>query len=148
MLRDYEHHAKYYETDQMGCVHHSNFIRWMEEARIDMMEQMGCGYRSMEEAGILCPVLDVSCQYRAMVHFDDRILIRVRVKAYNGIRMNLSYEMRGRGNETLLAAGESSHCFLDRKGHPISLKRAYPAWDTAFIKTMESQDADPTERQI
>ena len=53
MLKEYEHHAQYYETDQMGCVHHSNFIRWMEEARIDMMEQMGCGYRAMEEAGIM-----------------------------------------------------------------------------------------------
>ena len=48
MLKEYEHHAQYYETDQMGCVHHSNFIRWMEESRIDMMEQMGCGYRNHE----------------------------------------------------------------------------------------------------
>ena len=42
MLKDYEHNAKYYETDQMGCVHHSNYIRWMEEARVDLMDQMYC----------------------------------------------------------------------------------------------------------
>ena len=94
MIKEYEHHAQYYETDQMGCVHHSNFIRWMEEARIDMMEQMGCGYRAMEHAGIMSPVLEVRCQYRNMVHFDDRIRIRVSIKAYNAIRMTLEYEMR------------------------------------------------------
>ena len=40
-VKPYEHHVKYYETDQMRIVHHSNYIRWMEEARMDMMEQMG-----------------------------------------------------------------------------------------------------------
>ena len=58
MIPDYEHYTQYYETDQMGCVHHSNYIRWMEEARVFLMEQMGCSYRAMEEAGILSPVLE------------------------------------------------------------------------------------------
>ena len=39
--RVYEHKTQYYETDQMGIIHHSNYIRWFEEARMDMMEQMG-----------------------------------------------------------------------------------------------------------
>ena len=65
MIPDYEHYTQYYETDQMGCVHHSNYIRWMEEARVFLMEQMGCSYRAMEEAGILSPVLEVSCKVRA-----------------------------------------------------------------------------------
>lgn len=50
-VKPYEHHVKYYETDQMGIVHHSNYIRWMEEARMDLMEQMGTAYKMMEEAG-------------------------------------------------------------------------------------------------
>lgn len=139
MFKDYEHHAKYYETDQMGCVHHSNFIRWMEEARIDMMDQMGCGYRAMEEAGIMSPVLEVDCQYRTMVHFDDRILIQVKIKAYNAIRLTLTYEMRDKSTGELRATGESSHCFLNREGHPISLKRLHPAWDGVFKRVLEMQ---------
>ena len=47
-VRPYEHHAKYYETDQMGIIHHSNYIKWMEEARMDMMEQIGLSYKEME----------------------------------------------------------------------------------------------------
>ena len=44
-IRPYEHHAKYYETDQMGIIHHSNYIKWMEEARMDLMEQIGLSYK-------------------------------------------------------------------------------------------------------
>ena len=44
----YQRKVQYYETDQMGIVHHSNYIRWFEEARIDLMEQMGLGYEKME----------------------------------------------------------------------------------------------------
>ncbi len=56
-VKPYEHHVKYYETDQMRIVHHSNYIRWMEEARMDLMEQMGFGYDKMEELEIVSPVL-------------------------------------------------------------------------------------------
>ena len=48
-IRPYEHHAKYYETDQMGIIHHANYLHWFEEARIDIMEQMGMGYDMMEK---------------------------------------------------------------------------------------------------
>ena len=52
-IRPYEHHAKYYETDQMGIIHHSNYIKWMEEARMDLMDQIGLSYKQMEEMEII-----------------------------------------------------------------------------------------------
>ena len=48
-INPYQHHAKYYETDQMGIIHHSNYIRWFEEARIDFMNQIGLTYKTMEK---------------------------------------------------------------------------------------------------
>ena len=51
--RFYIHKVQYYETDMMGMVHHSNYIRWMEEARIDFMDKLGFSYRKMEEEGCL-----------------------------------------------------------------------------------------------
>ena len=68
-LRPYEHHAQYYETDQMGIIHHSNYVRWMEEARMDLMDQIGLNYKQMEEMEIISPVLSVSVEYHSMVHF-------------------------------------------------------------------------------
>lgn len=62
----YDHKVQYYETDGMGIVHHSNYIRWFEEARVDLLEQLGFGYDRIEEAGYSGPVLEVSCQYKTM----------------------------------------------------------------------------------
>ena len=132
MLKDYEHNAKYYETDQMGCVHHSNYIRWLEEARMDLMEQMGCGYRAMEEAGVYSPVLEVSCRYKTMVRFGDTVRIHAWIKEYNGIRMTIGYRMYDTATGELRTEGESAHCFLAKDGRPVSLKRSYPDWDGLF----------------
>ena len=52
-LKIYEHKAQYYETDQMGIIHHANYLHWFEEARIDMMEQMGMGYSIKEISKLL-----------------------------------------------------------------------------------------------
>ena len=62
-IRPYEHHAKYYETDQMGIIHHSNYVKWMEEARLDLMDQIGLNYRQMEDMEIISPVLSISVEY-------------------------------------------------------------------------------------
>ena len=127
--RDYEHHAKYYETDQMGIVHHSNYIRWMEEARCDMLDQIGMSYRSVEDAGIISPVLGVSCDYKKMVHYDDRVTIHSWLKEYSGVRFTVGYEMRICGDDAVCFSGESRHCFLTKEGKPTSLKRMKPEWD-------------------
>ena len=50
----------------MGIIHHANYLHWFEEARIDMMEQMGMGYDIMEKQGIISPVLSVHCDYKSM----------------------------------------------------------------------------------
>ena len=54
-MKPYEHKVQYYETDKMGIVHHSNYIRWMEEARIDFLDQIGWNYKVMEDNGIISP---------------------------------------------------------------------------------------------
>ena len=53
-----------YETDKMGVVHHSNYIRWMEEGRTAFLEDIGLPYQVMEEAGILSPVTGVAVEYK------------------------------------------------------------------------------------
>ncbi|HBE09126.1 MAG TPA: acyl-CoA thioesterase, partial [Lachnospiraceae bacterium] len=69
MLKPYKRKINYYETDQMKVVHHSNYARFMEEARLDLMEQVGLHYDTMEEKGIIIPVLDISCRFRYAVHY-------------------------------------------------------------------------------
>ena len=123
----YIHQAQYYETDQMGIIHHSNYIRWMEEARIAYMDEMDFPYRAVEEAGIISPVLAVECEYRSMTHFGDRVAVEVKLTSFNGIKYTLSYMMRDETTGEVRAQGTSKHCYLNRDGRPVTIKKALPA---------------------
>ena len=136
-IKPYEHNVKYYETDQMGIVHHSNYIRWMEEARMDLMEQMGYSYKMMEEAEIISPVLSVQCEYKSMVHFSDTVVIESKIARYNGIKLTVQYRMTDKETGELRTLAVSEHCFLNRSGKPISLKHSYPEIDTKFFEFKE-----------
>ena len=133
-IRPYEHHAKYYETDQMGIIHHSNYIKWMEEARLDLMDQIGLNYKQMDEMEIISPVLSISVEYHSMVHFDDTVVIQTKLVKYTGIKMEVEYIMTDKETGELRTTAYSSHCFLNRSGKPISLKRSYPELDTKFFE--------------
>ena len=136
MIKPYQHLAKYYETDQMGIIHHSNYIRWFEEARIDYMNQIGLTYKKMEDEGIISPVLEVNCQYLNMMYFDDLATIKVSVTDYTGVRFAFKYEIYNQNNK-LCTTGTSRHCFMTRDGRPVSLKRANPEFDQLFINVLK-----------
>ena len=123
----YKRKVHYYETDQMGIVHHSNYIRWFEEARIDLMEQMGLGYERMEEAGIISPVLSVQADYLRMMHFGDTFLISCFVKEYNGIKLTVGYEV----------INEATKMVHSRDGRPLSLKQANPVFHEMFMRGLQ-----------
>lgn len=137
-MHTYEHQAQYYETDQMGIIHHSNYIRWLESARIWYMEQIGVDYRDMERMGIISPVLEVNCVYKSMVRFGDWVEIMPRVEKYNGVKLELSYVIRDKETQEVRTYGSSRHCFLNREGKPLSLKKASPAFDAAFRAAMKT----------
>ena len=88
----YTRPIQYYETDRMGVVHHSNYIRWMEEARVDFMNQCGLPYAKLEQRGIMMPVLSASCQYKvAQIDFILR-----------NLSCGYRYIVRNRRNNALL----------------------------------------------
>lgn len=122
----YRRRTNYYETDQMGIIHHSNYIRYFEEARLYWMEETGISYREIEEMGLLVPVLFVDCQYKSPVRYGDEITVAVRLDSFNGLKMEFSYEIYREGMVELCTAGRSGHCFLDRSMKPVRLKRDYP----------------------
>lgn len=126
-IQPYQHIAKYYETDQMAIIHHSNYIRWFEEARIDYLKQVGLPYHVMEEQGIISPVLEVSCQYLKMMKFEDIATIYLQIKKYTGVRFEIEYQVYNQNNE-LCTTGYSKHCFLNKEGKPLSLKRSFPEY--------------------
>lgn len=131
-LNAYEHKTQYYETDQMGIIHHSNYIRWFEEARTDLMRQMGIGYEEMEQHGIISPVLSITCEYKSMTRFGETVQIVPMLKFYNGVKMTIEYSVMDKESKELRCVGETKHCFLGRDGKPVSLKKSYLEMDKMF----------------
>lgn len=119
----FERKINYYETDRMGVVHHSNYIRFLEEARCGWLEYLGIPFSKLEENGITIPVLEVNCTYKHHITFEDTILIRPYIKEYNGVRMTVGYEVKEKktGKEVIVA--ETKHCFTNKELRPINLKK-------------------------
>lgn len=131
MIPDYEHYTQYYETDQMGCVHHSNYIRWMEEARVDFLAQMGWDYAKLESLGIVSPVTAVDCKYMISTTFAEKITITVSIAEFKGVRLKLAYTMKNTEGKVVCQA-HSEHCFLDTSGNLIRLKKDFPEFYEAL----------------
>lgn len=131
-MHTYIHKVQYYETDKMGITHHSNYIRWMEEARIDFLDHIGYGYAKLEYDGIISPVIGVDCQYKHPTTFNDEIEIIVRVEEFKGVRLVISYTMTDRATGSLVLTGKTMHCFMDVNGRPLILKKRYPAFDAVL----------------
>ena len=130
----YEHHTKHHETDQQGIIHHSNYINWMEDARMNLMEQIGLSYKQMETMEINSPVVSLSIEYRCDVKFDDTVVIDTKLLSYDGYNMEVAYRMFDKETGEDRAIAKSKHCFVNKSGMQISLKRKYPELDTKFFE--------------
>ena len=122
-MTDYIHEVHYYETDQMGITHHSNYIRWMEEARTYFLEKIGFGYKSMEETGIISPVLSVNGEYKRSTTYGDKVSIHVWIKENKGVKIKIGYKITNIATNEVCFIGESVHGFLKKTGTPISIKK-------------------------
>lgn len=138
-MEKYIHKAQYYETDQMGIIHHSNYFRWFEEARVDFLEKIGYGYDRLESEGIISPVLKISCEYKGMVRFNDKVEIRLKLLEASAYRFRVGYEVIDCGDNTIRAVGESQHCYLNSEGVPISIKKVNKEFYETFRKYLVSE---------
>lgn len=122
-MRPYQHEIKYYECDRMGITHHSNYIRLMEEARVDWMDQIGYGFERMEKEGVVSPVIEVQCQYRKPTTFKDVVDIEISVAEVKRMKVSFTYTMRCRGE--IVCTAHSTHCFLENN-RPVALEDRFP----------------------
>ena len=139
-MQPYIHTVQYYETDKMGITHHSNYIRWMEEARVDFLRQIGWSYDMLEKNGIFSPVTAVDCRYVSSTTFADEITIRIAVKEFRGVRLVLSYTMT-KSDGTTACTGCSEHCFLHADGSFIRMKKEYPEFYRILSEMAASEPA-------
>ena len=136
-IAPYIRKVQFYETDQMAIVHHSNYIHWFEEARVDFMEQMGFNYERSMTYGIHIATIGVSCDYKSMFRFGDFAVISARLSLLTPARMTVTYEVTDKATGELRTTGETRHCYVSsEKLRPVSLKKEVPELYALFAAVM------------
>lgn len=97
--------VRYGETDQMGVVHHANYLAYFEEGRTRMMADLGCSYGGLEKEGIGLPVRTVELRYRAPAHYEDQLWVETRVLALRAASVTFGYTIKRAEDDLVLVTG-------------------------------------------
>lgn len=128
----YNHKVQYYETDKMGIVHHSNYIRWFEEARTAALEEMGIAYDYLEKIGIIAPIVEANAKYKTTTKFGEVVTVVSKIVKYNGVRLVFEYSVSDASDNTLKCFGSTTNCFINNNGKPRNLKKDFPQVSEVF----------------
>jgi len=102
---------RYYETDQMGFVHHSNYLRYFELARIEWISSLGLSYQKMEERGYLMPVIKANIDFKRPLIFGNSFRVKIQSKEIPKVKFELTYEII-LDEDIIIAKGSTTLAFL------------------------------------
>ena len=105
--------VQYYETDQMGVVHHSNYIRYFETGRTELMRRLGLCYKMLEDSGTVMPIANVEVRYFYPAYYDETLCIKSSVKEMPKARITFYYEIFNEQGK-LLANGSTTLAFVNK----------------------------------
>lgn len=111
-IKNYKKVVAYWETDQMGIVHHSNYVKWMEEARLHFLREIDLPYEYIEHEKYMLPVYKVEVIYKKPARFADRIEIKTSIYELTNVKIGLKYEIFNDKNQ-IIATGKTLHPFTD-----------------------------------
>lgn len=106
----------YADTDQMGVVYHSNYLKYFEIGRTELLRELGMSYKKIEEYGILFPVKEAFVDYKVSIKYDDLIVIHTQVSELKNVSIKLKYEIKNEDESIIYSSGYTLHPFIDRNG--------------------------------
>ena len=127
---DTEIRVWYVDTDQMGIVHHSNYVKFFEVARTEWLRANGLTYAEMERRGVMMPIVDVAVKYRNPALYDELLSVTAFVDEMPMARMTFRYEVRGEDGRDI-ASGSTTLGFVDRE---TRRPQRAPQWLLDIIK--------------
>ncbi len=115
-MKSFEHkiRVEYHHTDQMGVVHHSNYVKFFEAARTEWLRAIGLTYAEMERRGVMMPIVEVNVKYKHPALYDELITVRAIVDEMPMARMVFRYEITGEDGREV-ATGSTTLGFIDRE---------------------------------
>lgn len=110
--------VRYSETDQMGVVHHSNYVNYLEETRVEWLDFLGIPYHEMETNGIISPVLKVEINYLKPLFFGDSYYIVIQLVNVPKVSLEFSYEVFNQ-KDLLIAKADTKIAFLSKESKQL-----------------------------
>lgn len=104
--------VRYGESDQMGVVHHSNYLRYFEVARLEWLTQLGISYNKMEEEGVMMPVISADLRYLTPAKFEDQLFIYIHLEAVPMVKMSFHYQVKNQ-DDALVCEGATTLAFMN-----------------------------------
>ncbi|MEY4594479.1 MAG: hypothetical protein RIQ47_889 [Bacteroidota bacterium] len=125
--------VRYAETDRMGYVYYGNYATYFEVARVEALRELGFSYRSLEDSGILLPVLDFTIRYRRPAYYDDELTIRTTIPELPGARIKFDYEVLNPAGEVITVASTTLVFINKETGKPTVIpNNILEAWRKYF----------------
>ena len=115
--------VRYAETDRMGLLHHANYLVYFEQARTDLLRQVGGNYKDLEDRGVLLVITRVEVKYKSPAYYDDLLTVRTTVTRTTPVRLEHSYAVFNPAGK-LVAEGATTLACVDRAGKI----QAMPGW--------------------
>ena len=123
----FKRQVNYYETDRMGVVHHSNYLRYLEEARYVWMEEEGFPYPEFERQGVIIPCTEAKEHFLGFLRYGDEFSVHMELYRFTGLRMYFRYEVYNESTGELCLTAETVHYTTTKDDYkPTSIKRSHP----------------------
>lgn len=112
----------YADTDAMGVVYHTNYIKWFEVGRCELLRNIGYPYAQLEQEGIMLPLAECSCKYKVPAVYDDILEIKAAISEIKAATITIEYVIRRKETGELLVTGMTKHAVTDKKFKLIRLR--------------------------
>ncbi len=140
VLWEEELRVRYFETDQMGTVHHAHLPVYFETARSALFKHFIKSYAAIERRGIFAPVVAISLDIQKPAFYEDQLIIRVRPFDFSGVRLTLTYEVINKNTGDLLATGLTTNVFVDEERRPVNLRNRFPDIYNKVVAVFQNPD--------
>ena len=110
-----EQRVYYSDTDHGGVVYYANYLKWFEIGRTEILRQAGFDYKNFENQGIIAPVVEAHCNYKAPVKYNDIIIIKTTIENIGSSSIKFHYEIIRKSDNEILAEGYTVNVFVDKK---------------------------------
>ncbi|PCJ96996.1 MAG: thioesterase [Flavobacteriaceae bacterium] len=114
ILNEISFRVRYAETDQMGVVYHGNYAQYLEMGRVEWLRNLGFSYKSMEESGVMLPVISLQLQFKKSAVYDDLITVETRLKKIPSVKIEFDFIIYNENKEILVEA-HTVLVFMDMK---------------------------------